>query len=57
MLDLINRLPTLVSNRLQSCPDEQRTSNVIALNPCFAALTGFYPGQLLELLMVPALLR
>ena len=48
MLDLINRLPPLVSHRLQPCPDEQRTSNVIALNPRFAALTSLYPGQLLE---------
>ncbi len=47
MFDLINRLPTLVSKCLQSCPDEQRTSNGIALNPGFAAL-GLYPSQLLE---------
>ncbi len=47
MLDLINRLPLLISKCLQACPDEQCTSNGIALNPCFAAL-GLYPGHLLE---------
>ncbi len=47
MLDLINRLPPLVSHRLQACRDEECTSNVIALNSRFAAL-GLYPGHLLE---------
>jgi hypothetical protein len=48
LLDLINRLTTLVSDGLQSGPYEQSTSNVIALNSGFAALTSLYPSQLLE---------
>ena len=51
MLDLINRLPTLISDRLQTDPHEQRASNVITLNPRFTALTGFYASQLLEFTM------
>jgi hypothetical protein len=39
MLDLINRLPPQIRKCLQACPDEQRTSNGITLNPHFAALT------------------
>jgi hypothetical protein len=48
MLDLINRLTTLVSDGLPSGPYEQRTSNGIALNPGCAALASLHPSQLLE---------
>jgi hypothetical protein len=48
MLDLVNRLPALVGNGFQPSPHQQRTSNMVALNPGFATLTGFRPCQLLQ---------
>lgn len=48
MLDLINCLPPLIRKCLQPCPDQQRTSNVIALNPRFAARQAFTPVNCLS---------
>jgi hypothetical protein len=48
MLDLVNRLSALVGHGFQPSPHQQRTSNMVALNPGFATLTGFRPCQLLQ---------
>jgi hypothetical protein len=44
MLNLINGFARLVSKHLEPSLNEQSTGNVITLNPCFAALTGFDSG-------------
>jgi hypothetical protein len=41
LLNLINRSASLISDQFETTPNEQGTSNVIALNPSFATLTRF----------------
>ena len=47
MFDFINRLSCLISYLLESNPNQHYTTDVIANNPCQAALTPFNAGQLL----------
>lgn len=49
MLQLINGLPSLLSQVIEPYPNQKRAANVIALNSRFATLTGLKPGSLLAL--------
>src|SRR6476661_2978828 len=51
MLDLIDGRVRLVRHLFQTHPDQDRTPNMVADNPCLATLTSFQAGDLLGFAM------